>query len=186
MRARTLGTLAVGAALAFAIATPVVAQSTGPVHDGYDPNAPMGGHYHDGEIGEKLLLLETALKCQCGSCALDVHTCQFQMQCGTSPVWSVRIREALEAGQDVEVIQAGFVADFGGAVLMSPPAEGFNLVGYLLPAVAILTAGMLVGLVARGGTTREALAPVEQLTDEQAERLRSAMRKLDEAEGPDW
>jgi cytochrome c-type biogenesis protein CcmH/NrfF len=185
MRARTLGTLSVGAALAFAIATPVVTQSTGPVHDGYDPNAPVGGHYHDGEIGEKLLLLETALKCNCG-CKLDVHTCQFQMQCGTSPVWSLRIREALEAGQDVEVIQAGFVADFGGAVLMLPPAEGFNLVGYLLPAVAILTAGMLVGVVARGGATREALAPVERLTDEQAERLRSAMRKLDEAEGPDW
>lgn len=185
MRARAIGTLSLAAVLAIAIATPVVAQSTGPVHEGYDPSAPAGGHYHRGELGEKLLVLETSLKCNC-SCGLDVHTCQFQMQCDTSPVWSVRIREALEAGQDADVIQAGFVADFGGRVLMLPPPEGFNLVGYLLPAIAILTAGMLVGLVARGGTTREALAPVEQLTDEQAERLRSAMKKLDEAEGPDW
>ena len=86
MRARTLGTLSVGVALGFAIATPVVAQSTGPSHAGYDPNAPVGGHYHEGELGEKLMVLETGLRCDC-SCGLDVHTCQFQMQCGTSPVW---------------------------------------------------------------------------------------------------
>jgi len=186
MRAKTLGTLSVSAALAFTIATPTVAQSTGPLHIGYDPNVPVGAHYHeDGELGEKLLVLETGLRCDCG-CGLDVHTCQFQMQCGTAPVWSLRIRQALEAGQDVEPIQASFVADFGTAVLMSPPAEGFNLVGYLLPGVVLLTAGMFVGLIARGGTTRQALAPVEQLTDEDDERLRAAMRRLDEAEGPDW
>ena len=185
MRARTLGTLSVGVALGFAIATPVVAQSTGPSHAGYDPNAPVGGHYHEGELGEKLMVLETGLRCDC-SCGLDVHTCQFQMQCGTSPVWSQRIRQALAANQDVETIQASFVAEFGTAVLMAPPAEGFNLVGYLLPGVAILTAGMFVGLIARGGTTRQALAPVERLTDEEDERLRVAMRQLDEAEGPDW
>ena len=185
MRAKTFLTLSVGAALAFAMATPVVAQSTGPSHDGYDPNAPVGGHYHEGELGDKLLIVETSLKCNC-SCGLDVHTCQFQMQCGTSPVWSQRIRQSLVANQDVEAIQASFVADFGTVVLMSPPAEGFNLLGYLLPAVAILTAGMLVGLIARGGATRQALAPVEQLTDEEDERLRAAMQKLDEAEGPDW
>jgi cytochrome c-type biogenesis protein CcmH/NrfF len=108
------------------------------------------------------------------------------MQCGTSPVWSQRIRQALAANQDVETIQASFVAEFGTVVLMAPPAEGFNLVGYLLPGVAILTAGMFVGLLVRGGVTRQALAPVEQLTDEEDERLRAAMRQLDEAEGPDW
>ena len=39
---------------------------------------------------------------------------------------------------------------------MSPPAEGFNLVGYLLPSVAIVVAGMFIGLFLReeipGGT----------------------------------
>lgn len=69
---------------------------------------------------------------------------------------------------------------------MMPPAEGFNLLAYFLPAIAILTAGMLVGIIARGGTTQEALAPVDQLTDEDAERLQAALQKLDEEEGPDW
>jgi cytochrome c-type biogenesis protein CcmH/NrfF len=187
IRTRRTTSLAIGSALALAVALPVSAsaQSTGPSHKGYDPNAPVGGHYHDGDVGEKLLVLERALKCNC-SCGLDVHSCQFQMQCGTSPVWSERIRQALEAGQEPEAIQASFVAQFGPTVLMAPPPEGFNLVGYLLPAFAIVTAGMLVGLLARGGTSRSDLAPVDHPTDEQSERLRAAMKKLEETESPDW
>ena len=180
---RRMTTLA--ALIAIAVGTPAYAQSNGPSHAGYDPNAPVGGHFHEGELGAKLMILETALKCNC-SCGLDVHSCQFQMQCGVSPGWSQRIRASLEAGESVEAIQASFVADFGTSVLMLPPPQGFNLLGYFLPAVAILTAGMLVGLVARGGATRQAVAPVGPVSDEEAERLRIAMAKLDEAESPDW
>ncbi len=184
-RPRVVRNVLAGAALMFGLATTVTAQSTGPRHDGYDPNAQVGGHYHEGELGDKLLVLERKLKCAC-SCNLDLHSCQFQMQCGVSPGWSLRIRESLLAGESVDAVQASFVADFGGSVLLAPPAEGFNLVGYFLPAVAILTAGMLMGLMVRGGTGRETLAPVQELDEADAERLRSAMRKLDESEGPDW
>lgn len=182
MSVRTKATVPIGAVVALALGLPLSAQST---RAGFDPNAPGGGHFHEGELGEKLMVLETALKCNCG-CGLDVHSCQFQMQCGTSPVWSRRIREALEAGESVEVIQAGFVADFGTEVLLLPPAEGFNLVGYFLPAIAILAGGMLVGLVVRGGATRKGVAPVEQVTDVDAARLHAEMQMLDDAESPDW
>ena len=185
MRIKTIGAVAVGTLVTLAMCGPVAAQSTGPEHTGFDPSQGSSGHYHEGEIGAKLLVLEQALKCDCG-CGLDVHSCQFQMQCGTSPVWSQRIRAALEAGESPDVIEASFVADFGPEVLMSPPPEGFNLVGYFLPAFAIITAGMLVGLVARGGVGRERPAPVEHVTDEDAERLRTAMEKMDAAESPDW
>ncbi len=181
----TLGVMLLCAWTLIASPFSLSAQSTGPTHAGYDPNATMGGHYHEGELGEKLLILESALKCNCG-CGLDVHSCQFQMQCGTSPVWSERIREALEAGQEVEVIQASFVADYGTEVLMLPPAEGFNLLGYFLPAAAILSAGMLVGLVARGRETQESLAPASDISPEQQARIRSAMKSLEESESPDW
>jgi cytochrome c-type biogenesis protein CcmH/NrfF len=176
---------AVAAALVLALVQPGNAQTRGPEHAGYDPSAPVGGHFHEGELGDKLMVLESALKCQCG-CGLDVHSCQFQMQCGTSPVWSQRIRDSLQRGESVEAVQAGFVADFGTEVLMLPPAQGFNLLGYLLPALAIITAGMFVGVVARGNATRGALAPSGPLSDDEAERLRAAMAKLDEEEGPDW
>jgi cytochrome c-type biogenesis protein CcmH/NrfF len=183
MKSRTV-TIAL-ATLALA-AAPVLGQSTGPSHAGFDPNAPTGGHYHEGEIGEKLMLLETSLKCDCG-CGLDVHSCQFQMQCGTSPVWSVRIREALERGETVEAIQAGFVADFGTRVLMAPPREGFNLVGYFLPAVGILTIGMLVGLLIRSGAAgRPRPAAATRIDEHDEARLREALRKLEAEETPDW
>ena len=171
--------LAMGALLLLPM-VPLRAQTVG-----VRTSPPTEGHYHEGELGEKLLLVEQHLKCNC-SCGLDVHSCQFQMQCDVSPVWSLRIRRALDAGESVDAIEAGFVADFGATVLMAPPAEGFNLVGYFLPATAILAAGMLVGLIARGGTGRERLAPVTEVGEDDAARLREAMRSLDEAEGPDW
>jgi len=143
------------------------------------------GHVHEGEIGELYLKLEHNLRCNC-SCGLDVHMCQFRMSCDVSPVWSARIRESLEAGETPDAIEAGFVSDYGLKVLMAPPAEGFNLLGYLLPTVAIVTAGMLIGLIARGGTRHAATVPVRELTDADAEKLRDALRKLDEAESPDW
>jgi cytochrome c-type biogenesis protein CcmH/NrfF len=86
----------------------------------------------------------------------------------------------------MEAIEAGFVADFGPAVLLAPPAEGFNLVAYLLPVFMMVTAGMLVGLIVKGGVRREDLVPVTDLTDEEEDRLRLEMQKLDEAESPDW
>jgi hypothetical protein len=185
MRMKPIMSVSVGAFLAFALSAPVVAQSTGPEHAGYDPNASVSGHYHEGELGEKLMILETNFKCDCG-CGLDVHSCQFQMQCGTSPVWSQRIQEELAAGRSVDVIKAGFVADFGTEVLMLPPAEGFNLLGYFLPAMAILTGGMLIGLITRGGLGKAALIPVHEVSDADEGRLRAAMQKLDESESPDW
>lgn len=185
MTRHTTTSVLVAAAFGLVASTPVWAQSTGPSHEGYDPTAPVGVHFHEGELGEKLMVVETALKCDCG-CGLDVHSCQFQMQCGTSPVWSLRIRRSLEAGESVEAIQASFVADYGTRVLMLPPAEGFNLLGYFLPMLAIVAAGALVGMVARGGSTREAIAPVGELSEAERERLEAAMRKLDEDESPDW
>lgn len=144
------------------------------------------GHFHVGELGEKYLLLEQNLKCNCG-CGLDVHSCQFQMQCGTSPAWSARIKRDLEAGLTPEAIEASFVAEFGVSVLMAPPPEGFNLVGYFLPAVAIITAGMMVGLIVRKGPgTREDAVPSMELTDADMARLQEEIRRLDEAESPDW
>jgi len=184
-KSRAAAVTALGAMLTLTLAGPVLAQSQVGSGMGFDPTRPPGGHYHVGEIGEKLLLVERSLKCDCG-CGLDVHSCQFQMQCGTSPVWSQRILRSLEAGDTPEAIQASFVADFGGTVLMAPPAQGFNLVGYLLPSIAIVTAGMLIGLIVRGGAVRRQTAPVRELGEEDEARLQSALRQLDESEGPDW
>ena len=89
-------------------------------------------------------------------------------------------------GGAVDAIEASFVADFGKIVLMAPPVEGFNLVAYFLPVIAIVTAGMLIGLITRGGMRREGLVPVEHPSEDDEAKLREAMKKLDELESPDW
>ena len=185
MTSRALQSGITGLALVVWYTTAAAAQSTGPSHAGFDPNASMEGHYHEGELGAKLLILEQGLRCDCG-CGLDLHSCQFQMQCGVSPVWSASIRQALQAGETVEVIEASFVAEFGMQVLMAPPAEGFNILGYAMPAIAIVMAGILAGLVARGGPRAPAPATVEPVSPEDEERIRAALKDLDEAESPDW
>jgi cytochrome c-type biogenesis protein CcmH/NrfF len=86
----------------------------------------------------------------------------------------------------VEAIEASFVADFGKMALMAPPVEGFNLLAYFLPVIAIVTAGMLIGLLTRGGMGRKGLVPVEHLSEDEEEKLREAMKNLDELESPDW
>jgi cytochrome c-type biogenesis protein CcmH/NrfF len=141
-----------------------------------------------GPLGHEYLLLEQSIRCNCG-CGLDVHECLYQMQCGTSPKWSKRIRDELNAGYSPKVIKAGFVADFGETVLMEPPAHGFNLVGYFLPGVAILTMGTLVGLVIRGAAGRRpqvATVEPEQISDEDRARLEAELKRLEELESPDW
>ena len=144
------------------------------------------GHYHEGELGAMYLAVEQSLKCNCG-CGLDVHSCQFQMQCGTSPVWSQQIRADLEKGMTPDAIRASFVAEYGPTVLMSPPPEGFNLVGYLLPTFALIAAGMVVLLVIRAGASRQVeVATVAQVSDEEQARIKAAMRSLEEEESPDW
>lgn len=155
------------------------------------PAAPLQEyeHRHDGPLGEKLRHVETQLRCNCG-CSLDVHLCQFQMQCGTSPGWSQRILRELRAGAGEEAILAGFVSDFGGTVLMSPPAEGFNWLGYLLPPMAILAGGVLVGLFLRREPAGAGRTRVEQdasdLTAADWARLEGEMRRLDDEWEDAW
>ena len=138
-------------------------------------------------MGDKLRAIEADIRCSCG-CGLDLHSCQFAMQCDTSPSWSRRIRTALDRGEDAETIRASFVADFGPAVLMAPPATGFNWVGYLLPVAVILLAGGLVGRSLRGSAPRPAPvgAPAEPLSEADEERIARELRRVEERERPDW
>ncbi|NJD18702.1 MAG: hypothetical protein FIA95_05390 [Gemmatimonadetes bacterium] len=171
--------LAVAATLAVPSGTPVTPALAAQIQQ-------SAGHYHEGEFGSIYLAVEQSLKCNCG-CGLDVHSCQYQMQCGTSPEWSARIRRDLEAGLTPASIRAAFVAEFGPAVLMAPPAEGFYLVGDLLPALAIVAAGGLVAVLTRGGArSRAAVAPAGQPSDAEQARLAAELKKLEETESPDW
>jgi len=91
--------------------------------------------------------LERKLKCTCG-CNLDIYVCRTtDFTCQYSPALHKEVVDLRAAGNDPEAVLAAFVAKYGEQILMAPPAEGFNLAGYLVPGAAVLLAGSVIGLV---------------------------------------
>ncbi|HET9275676.1 MAG TPA: cytochrome c-type biogenesis protein CcmH [Gemmatimonadales bacterium] len=91
--------------------------------------------------------LERRLKCVCG-CNLDIYTCRTtDFTCTYSPELHREVLALREAGKTPDQIVDAFVAKHGEQILMAPPAEGFNLAGYLVPGAALLAAGSVLAMV---------------------------------------
>ncbi len=65
--------------------------------------------------------------------------------CGTAACeqWRGIIREKLSEGWTEDQIKNYFVEQYGDRVLAEPPAQGFNWVVYLVPAVIFISGGYL-------------------------------------------
>jgi cytochrome c-type biogenesis protein CcmH/NrfF len=91
-----------------------------------------------------------------------------------------------QQGNTPEQIIAAFVEKYGEQALMAPPAEGFNLAGYLVPGLAILAAaGTLAFVLLRrhrvqaataGAVT--AAAPAGAVSAADMERLKRALEEV--------
>lgn len=146
------------------------------------PPATKWHHIHEGPNAEAHLRLEKALRCNCG-CLLDLHLCQTQMQCEVSQGWSQRILTELDRGNPEDLVLAGFKAEFGPTVLMSPPRSGLNLLGYFLPWAAILlTAGALSSLLRKRGRDPSRGREVETLPPEDLARVDRELALLENQE----
>ncbi|HEY4099979.1 MAG TPA: cytochrome c-type biogenesis protein CcmH [Gemmatimonadales bacterium] len=150
--------------------------------------APIGGMSRplgplDNDPG--VVAIERRLRCSCG-CTLDVYTCRTtDFSCTFSPEMHRLVVQQVQQGANADQILAWFVAqpEYGEKVLMSPPARGFNLAGYLIPgllvaAVALALAAWLAArqrpaLAAAGGDGTA--APPGSPDAEQLERLRRAL-----------
>lgn len=127
---------------------------------------------------------EKQLKCTCG-CNLDIYTCRTtDFTCGTSPELHKEIVALFQQGLTPEEVITAFVAQHGEEVLMAPKPEGFNLAGYLVPGLAVLTAGAVLALVifkrSRQGSPVPAAAPVTvaAASTEEMERLKRALSEV--------
>ena len=88
--------------------------------------------------------VERKLRCTCG-CNLDVYTCRTtDFTCGVSPAMHQQVIALVEQNKSAQEILDAFVTTHGEMVLMAPPREGFNYVGYLLPGTAIAFIGSLM------------------------------------------
>ncbi len=111
----------------------------------------------DRDNDEFVKALEHRLQCTCG-CTLDIYTCRTtDFTCTYSPQLHKEVLALQDEGKTGDEIIAAFVAKYGEDVLMAPKAEGFNIAGYVVPGVAILTAGaVLTAILRRRSLTRQA------------------------------
>ncbi|MGA1536742.1 MAG: cytochrome c-type biogenesis protein, partial [bacterium] len=78
------------------------------------------------------LVHEIADNLRCPTCqGLSVN----DSEAGFSVQIRNKVREMLMAGQGREEIEAYFVARYGEWILRTPPAQGFNLLIWILPAL---------------------------------------------------
>lgn len=123
--------------------------------------------------------LEHHLRCQCG-CTLDVYTCRTtDFACVVSPAMHSDIKALVEGGYTAQEILDSFVDTYGERALMAPRAQGFNLLGYVAPFVALGAGAVAVAVVLRRWGKRETLAvapPTVHGTPDELARLEAAIR----------
>ncbi len=79
-------------------------------------------------------------------------TCNTTLAVSRSPIaerMRAFIRARIAAGDSKSEIKAKLVDEFGEEVLAAPPARGFNLLAWVLPLAGVLTAAIVLVLLAR-------------------------------------
>lgn len=118
------------------------------------------------------------LACKCGVCNNTVATCQM-LQCEYSYPARQKIAALQRQGQSDQAILASFVKESGIAALSAPPAQGFNLIGYAMPFIALLIglAGILLYMKRFRRNATPANSP--QLDNEMLARYRDRIDRID-------
>ncbi|HKT59545.1 MAG TPA: cytochrome c-type biogenesis protein CcmH, partial [Gemmatimonadales bacterium] len=123
----------------------------------------------------------------CG-CTLDVFTCRTtDFSCTYSPRLHREVLALRSQGKTAQQVLDAFVAKYGEKALMAPKPKGFNLAGYLVPGVAIASAGAALAMlivrrrrvVAAAGPA-PVPGPVAEASPEELERLRRALAEVED------
>lgn len=146
------------------------------------PQAEITAMDNDGTV----IGIERRLHCTCG-CTLDIYTCRTtDFTCTYSPALHKEIVAMVLAKQTPEQIVQAFVAREGEKMLMAPVASGFNLAGYLVPGLTVLSAGLALAAYLsrrRGAVAAEASAAATVIPapvdDEALARLKRALDEVD-------
>lgn len=134
-----------------------------------------------------IVALERRLRCTCG-CTLDIYTCRTtDFTCTFSPALHREIQKMWLAGRTPQEIVDSFVAREGEKMLMAPEPKGFNLAGYLVPGIAVLTIGLALAAwlsrrrpaVAAAATAVHDPSTPAPPDAEAMERLRKALDEVD-------
>ncbi len=89
-------------------------------------------------IGDKLA-------CLCSTCNNTVANCPM-LECHFAKPARERIAKLVADGRSESEVIDQFKKDYGLQILASPPAQGFNLLGYIMPFIAIALGLMVIWL----------------------------------------
>ena len=116
------------------------------------------------------------LACKCGVCNNTVATCQM-LECHYSLPSRQKIATMQKEGQSDETILASFVKESGISALASPPAEGFNLLGYLMPILGVVAGLAAILLFMKNSKQKAIPATVPHLDNEMLARYKERIDK---------
>jgi len=134
-----------------------------------------------GEVDwEDVLRITDNIVCTCSCPPTQVSACS----CGRSGEMNEEVQNMLEEGKSDDQIYDFYTTQFGHSVLAAPRAEGFNLLGWVLPFVALALGGGVV--VAAYRRLREDQAPPsgqsrkrKMIDPEIKERIKRELADLD-------
>ncbi len=116
------------------------------------------------------------LACKCGVCNNTVATCQM-LECHYSLPARQKIATLQQQGQPDDTILASFVKESGISALSSPPAEGFNILGYLMPIIGIVAGLGAILLFLKKSKQNRIPATVPPLDNEMLARYKERIDK---------
>jgi cytochrome c-type biogenesis protein CcmH len=125
--------------------------------------------------------LEHQIRCQCG-CTLDVFTCRTtDFSCQVSPSMHRDVMALVSGGYTRPEILDAFVDVYGERALMAPRKVGFNIVGYVLPGIAIAVGAIVLAVMIRRwrqpvASSAASTAPPAAATSDELRRLDAAVR----------
>jgi cytochrome c-type biogenesis protein CcmH len=124
--------------------------------------------------------LEHRIRCQCG-CTLDIFTCRTtDFSCQVSPSMHRDVIALVSGGYTAPEILDSFVNVYGERALMEPTRSGFNLLGWVVPGIAIAIGAVVLAVVIRRWKPAAPVAgsPVATLdaTPDELRRLQDAVR----------
>lgn len=125
--------------------------------------------------------LEHNIRCQCG-CTLDVYTCRTtDFSCQVSPSMHRDVLALVQGGYTAQEILDAFVNVYGDRVLMAPPKVGFNILGYIVPGIALAIGAIVLAVILRRWkrpvTQAAAASPLHvDATPEELARIEAAVR----------
>jgi cytochrome c-type biogenesis protein CcmH len=120
------------------------------------------------------------LACKCGACNNTVATCSM-LECHYSLPAREKIDEMQKAGASDQSIIDSFVKESGLGALATPPAEGFYLLGWLMPFIAISLGLVSVAIWFKrfGKRSTAAEAPLPEIDRRYQDRMDKELQDLE-------